>query len=267
MDFRIDRSNFGLEQLALLTRDAIAGILGNVASSARNHWIKLAKDDNSHLKHDYMRSIQPVQAGENVWTVSLVGETAHLIEDGSPSVDMRDFLLGPNVPVAPLGEKGKHQNSKGGYYRAIPFRHTGPDSGAVIGQAMGSAYSKKLGVEAAYKLGKSIHAKAKQLKTTITQPGNKKTKWGGRLKAGYAPKLKAKHATDIYAGMIKSSKTYEKATQSSYSTFRTISTTSGKDKWIRKPIPARNYAEDVQKFMNRILPKAIDSYLRGVEGK
>ena len=266
MDFRIDRSNFDVSQLMLLTRNAITTVLDGVASSAWNHWVKIAKEDNSHLKNDYVNSIQPVQAGKNVWTITLLGENAHLIEDGSPSVDMRDFLLGPDVPVVPIGEKGKHQNAKGGFFRAIPFRHTGPNAGAVIGQAMGSAYNKKLGIEAAYKMGKTIFRKAKQLEASITTQYGKKTKWGERLKAGYAPKLKAHHKSDIYAGMVRHSKTYEKDTQSSYSTFRTISTTV-KDGWIRKPIPARHYAEDVQKFINRMIPRAIDAYLKGSEGK
>lgn len=271
MDFRIDRNTFNLDQLALLTRNAVSEILDNVATSARNHWIKIAKEDNSHLKNDYLRAIQPVQAGKNVWTVTLLGENAHLIEDGSPSVDMRDFLLGPDVPVAP---GGKHQNAKGGFFRAIPFRHTGPNAGAVVGQAMGSAYSGKLGVEAAYKMGKTIFKEAKKLTTNKIMTkyqgqwvyAGKEQKWGGRLKAGYAPKLKAHHKTDIYAGMVRNVKTYEKSRQSQYVTFRTISTTV-KNGWIRKPIPARHYAEDVQKFINRMIPRAIDAYLKGSEGQ
>lgn len=287
MDFTIDRDKYTEDQFKRLPKEVVASILDDVMHSGRNHWINLAKEDDSHLKYDYLQAIQPVDVGKNTWTVSLIGEVPHLLENGAPSQDMRETLLGSNVPVVEPGNRGKHESAKGGYYRPIPFRHATPSAGMVAGQAMGSAYSdpnlwgfslkggesfnKKLGIAAAKKLGKKIHRAAKKLEASTTSPymkdkayGGAKRTWGGRLKAGYAPKLKAHHKTDIYAGMVRMQKTYEKATQNTYMTFRTISTnvTEG---WIRKAIPARNYADDTFDFINKMIPKAIESYIREVE--
>jgi hypothetical protein len=109
------------------------------------------------------------------------------------------------------------------------------------------------------KLGKEVYGAAKGLEATRSRPGLG-AKYGGRLEAGMAPKLRDHHKTDIYAGMIREEKTYEAATQSQYVTFRTISTrvTTG---WIRGPIAARNYAEKVADFVVRIAPKAVAALL------
>lgn len=276
MDFKIENM-FTAHQMSFVTKDVLYGIMDNVAASARNHWIKLAKEDTSHLRTDYLRAIQPVDIGKNTWTIALVGEIAHLLELGDGPLDMRDTLLGPNVPVVPPGERGKHAAVNGGYYRPIPFRHTGPSSGKVVGSAMGAAYTGMLGAQGARKLGQTIKKAAKQLSASKTSPtmvygsqtkggkkvwqyaGEKRT-WGDRLKAGYAPKLKAHHKTDIYAGMVRMEKTYEKATQSQYMTFRTIST-NVTDGWIRKPISARNYADKVNAYIEKMLPRAIGAFI------
>jgi hypothetical protein len=287
MDYRIEKGNFTVEQLALLTVDVVSTILDNVVQSARNHWIKIAKEDDSHLKLDYLRGIQPidVKGRKGTWTVSLVGELPHLLEDGDPELDMRDTLLGPNVPVVPLGNRGKHLSKNKQFYRAIPFRHTGSNSGSVVGQAMGSAYQGMLGVKEAKKLGRKVFKDAKQLSASVTSPiitretiknpftgksttdwvfGGKKQTWGDRLSAGYAPKLKEHHTTDIYAGMVRMEKTYVKGTQSQYMTFRTISTAK-RVGWIRKPIEARHYAEKVRLFVDDLIPKAIDAFMKEVK--
>ncbi len=193
-----------------------------------------------------------------------------MLEDGYPQVDLRTLLLGPNVPVVPPGARGKHQNKKGGYYRAIPFRHTTPGAGKTIGQAMGSPYSGHEAVSDAKKLGNAVYRAARKLEAATTSRSGVQH-WGGRLdtsrlRAGLAegqkgvPLLKPHHKSSIYEGMVRLEKTYEKATQSQYMTFRTIST-SVKEGWIRGEIQARNYAEKVGQFVQKVLPEAIDAYL------
>jgi len=264
MDFEITKDNFTMEQINALSDKTVASILDNVAQSARAHWIKIAKEDKSHLKVDYLQAIQPIDVGKNTWTISLVGEIAHLIENGAPRLDMRTTLLGPNVPVAPMGKKGKRENKDGGFYRAIPFRHKNMSKGLPYAGRQGTLNRGSLNQKVlarAKAIGRNVHREAKNLTSTTTQAYGGRAKKGTRLAAGLAPKLKAHHKTDIYAGMIKQSKTYEKATQNTYMTFRTISTnvTEG---WIRKPLPARHYAEDVNTFVSKMIPKALDAYVK-----
>lgn len=253
-------NRFNAKQLEVLTPQRLSSILATVAYSARAQWIKIASNDQSHLKAEYLDSIQPVQVNRlgGIYSISLVGELAHVIEDGAPKLDMRTTLLGPNVPI---GERGKHINAQGGFYRAIPFRHKVKD----IGNLYIRAGMNKEGIAAVRSMAKTIRAEIKTLKPSLTMPGSRKTLWGERLGKGYAPKLKSWHKTDIYQGMVRLEKTYEKATQNQYMTFRTISTTVTTG-WYRRPIAARHYADKVSEYVGKMIPKAIDAFVTEVMG-
>jgi hypothetical protein len=256
----------------------------DLAAGARAKWINLAKGDNQYGKHwryEYITGIKPVEEHNGDVVVTLEGEVPHMLENGTKTIDMRDWLLGPKVPVAPLGQKGKRLSKSGGYYRAIPIRHMTPGTqaaprGKTFGYEMGTPYEGS--VPNAKKLQKQVYGAAKQLGATTSEP-YKGGGYGGRLitgptkpptmrkgdaYGGNIPKLKPHHSTDIYSGMIRKEKTYEKSAQSSYMTFRTISTDVGVGvKWMLKPIPARNYAKRVQDFVESIAAKAAEKYVKG----
>jgi len=273
----INISNIDIPEsvVPLMNDQVLSSITRDVAASGKDKWIKLASEDSSSFREDYVRGIQEVEPrGATGHVISLVGEIPHQLEDGSPRMDMRDTLLGPNVPVAPVGERGKHLSKEKQFYRAIPLRHTTPGSQKTIGQAMGSPYSGHQAVSDAKKLGNAVYRAAKKLEGTKTDPYGGKTQWGGRLdtsrlrgglKKGISgiPLLKPHHKSDIYKGMVRTQKTYEKATQSMYVTFRTISTGVRDESWWRKSIPARHYADRVGEFVSRILPRAIEAYIEG----
>lgn len=261
------------EVYAKMNPKALRAVVRDIAAGARARWIQLASKDKSVFKNDYIRGIQQVSYRGNLAIITLLGEIPHILEDGAPALDMRTTLLGPNVPVVPMGERGKHLNKRGGYFRAIPFRHATPTAGHVVGQAMGSAYRGHELVRDAKKLGKEIYKAAKGLDATKSDPYGK-TKWGGRLNTEklntygnvlgpqqrMIPLLKPHHKTDIYQGMVKQTKVYGKAEQSQYTTFRTIST-SVKDGWIRKPITARHYADQVNQYVQKVAPMSLAAFL------
>ena len=234
--------------MAALDKKQIQNVVADIAESARNHWMKLAEKDQSHLRFDYILGIQAVQYTGGQAVLSLIGEIPHMLEDGAPAIDMRTTLLGPNVPVVAMGERGKHKNASGGFYRAIPIRHKTPKSTKI--KETGSAARR------AHRMGKDIYKIAKGLKSH------------GRLQAGLAPKLAKHHRTDIYAGMKRIVKQYSKGgpKQSQYVTFRTISTTVHEG-WVRKRYVARNYAKQVNSFVKRLAPKAIAAFIKGASGK
>lgn len=254
--------------VAGLSKEAVDSVIGGIAGAARAHWIKLASGLKSSFRNDYIRGIQPIESSPGMAVIALVGEIPHMLEDGSPQVDLRKILLGSSVPVAPFGQKGKRATkaqggSKPGYYRAIPFRHTTPGSTNQIGQPMGSAYGGNQAVANAKKLGKEVYGAAKQLTGSFGgASGN--TNWGSRLDTADMgiPLLKPHHKTDIYSGMVKMEKTYEKATQNSYMTFRTISTRVATG-WIRKAIPAQHLAKQVADYVQKIAPEAFAAYFEG----
>lgn len=241
-------------------------VLRDIADASRNEWIRVAGKELSTTRRDYLAGIQPVEFKPGSAVISLVGELPNLIEKGQAAYDMHDTLLGPNVPISPPGKYGKHlkidpKTFKTGYYRAIPFRHATPGTRGAVGTAMGQQYKDHDAVRDAEALGKKVYGKAKRLKGTTSDPYGKTT-YGGRLPEGLAPKLKPHHKTDIYAGMIRERKTYEKATQSQYMTFRMIST--GSPGWRRKRTEGKFFAAKVSQYVAKLAPKAFGALMEGM---
>lgn len=251
-----------------LGTDAVKQVVDMVAANARDYWVSLAEDLTS-TRSAYINGIQPVadaSSGEGGYAkvITLVGQLANALENGQRATDLHDTLLGPNVPVVPARQnlKGKHAKKGGGFYRVIPFRHQTPGSAGLHGKPLGSPYIATLGVKEAEALGQRIYQMAKRLAPTEGMPGQK-IKWGQRLTGDVGPRLREHHHSPIYAGLVKNSKAYEKATQSTYSTFRTIS--SGSPGWRRKETPGLHYADAVKKFVESTLaPEAFESMLREV---
>lgn len=159
------------------------------------------------------------------------------------------------------GQKGKHARKDGGFYRAIPFRHQTPGTiGQGGGAPMGTQYTGLIGQAAAEELGKKIHTAAQELKKTTGSP-SKGTKWGERLPEGLAPKLKEKHTTDIYSGMVRMEKKYKGATQSTYMTFRMISD-GQPTKFLHPGIEAANLAAEVEQYIDKVAPLAFAALVK-----
>lgn len=232
--------------------------LRNLAEAARAEWLRLAGERLFSTRRDYMNGVLPVDMADGAATIALVGMLPNLLENGMPETDLHNTLLGPNVPIVGRGGRGKHASKAGGYHRAIPFRHAGPSSGGAVGQPMGRPYTGHEAVADAKKLGRDIYKAAKALGATTSQPGGP-TSWGERLPEGLAPLLRPYHATDIYAGMVREEKTYKKATQSQYATFRTIAVDAqgspvGKSPWIRPATSGVHLLREVESFVNQIAP-------------
>ena len=251
----------GPEIAAALSEAAVLTVLGNIGQAARAKWIQLAQKNLHGSSATYVNSIQALQIQGPKAILTLVGQPANLIEHGMDELDMRTTLLGPNVPVAPPGQKGKRQAKDGSYYRAIPFRHSTPGSAGTVGAPMGSAYENVVSDSKA--LGRKVYAQAKKLKGSTSDAGGT-TRYGGSLPSGLAPKLKSHHSTDIYAGMIRLEKTYEKATQSSYMTFRMISTNPNTTGWIRPATEGVKFSDEVTTFIKQIAPMAFEAYVAGL---
>jgi hypothetical protein len=241
--------------------DAVAEqAVDDIATYARAYWVELAQEGLQSTAQSYIKGISDVRVdpGTNRRRITLTGAMAMSIEEDQAAYDMRKTLLGPSVPVVPKGSgmKGKHQNKQGGFYRAIPFYHQGPNTAGVGGTPIGKPYMRKRGLDV-QKMADSIFAAAKKLKATKGVAGQR-ISYGGRLPAGMAPKLKRHHKTDIYAGMIRQSKFYRKVAQSKMTTFRMISTTSGHAKsWMRKATRGKQYARKVANEVKRSIAPAV----------
>lgn len=252
--------------------EAIQAVLADIANSARNHWDKLAEKQLQTSRAQYRESIQEVEMLPGMAVVTLLGQPANTIENGSEMVDLRDWLLGPRVKVAPFGQRGKRQAADGSFYRAVPFRHQTPGTIGLHGAPMGDPY--KDAVDDSEELGRLVYEKALELTGSVVEdPGDEDrtptTKWGGRLSEGAVEGLgllKDHHTTDIYSGMVRTEAAYDVSTQTGgFMTFRTISTkkTVG---WIRPSTPGVHLAHQVRDFTARLAPAAFASYVRGITG-
>ena len=272
-----------LPQAMLMTLDqkAVKGIMRNVMDGAFAYWVQLAGQTFHSTKAQYIRGIQAVRwISDDVAVISLVGVLPNILEQGMEGRDLHETLLGPNVPEVPLGQKGKHPSADGGSYRAIPFSHQTPGAGA-HGTPMGKVHMAMMGKKGAMQMGRAVYREAKKLAPTKTDPYSGKTQWGGRLdtskikargeKMWNVPKLKSYHATDPYAGMVRKEKTYESATQSTYSTFRTIAVDAGgnpkgSSPWFRRGTEGKFLVTQVAHHLTtRLAPEAFGAYVAGLK--
>ena len=145
--------------LDALTPKVLDSVLEDIATAAQAEWIRLAKA--AKLRGAYIDAIQDVRMTPGTAIISLVGVVANEIEHGRPKTHLHELLLGPKVPVKPLGQKGKRARKAGGFYRAIPFRHTGADTAGVLGQPTGKPYTGHELVTDSKKLGRAIFKQMK----------------------------------------------------------------------------------------------------------
>lgn len=233
--------------IAAMDKRVLETAIQDIMAGARSKWIQLAGERLNSSRRDYINAIQEVHVEGTTASIELVGVLPNMVENGADAFDMHDTLLkGPGVRTSASGNR----------YRSIPFRHQTPGTaGQGGGTPMGRAYEGHPAVKDAQELGRTIYTYGKKLAATIGEPGGG-VKYGDRLQAGLAPKLKEKHSTDIYAGMIREQKTYKSATQSQYITFRTISD-AVPDKWQHPGIQAANLGQEVEDFVQKIAPMAL----------
>ncbi len=275
--------------LALLGPQFPQVVLDDIATAARAKWIMLAQNTLGSSKRDYINGIQEIEntgqsqrtSGPNgqEWegtaaleerTIALVGWLANAVESGMGPYDLRETLLA----------KWAKTNKDGQKYRSIPFRHGTPGSqgggGAPMGSRMGPQGKQSLAWAAAgimsrgqaAKMGKGIYQKARALQANERLGTRRGTGFvpmsSGKRRTAVVkvPKLAPWHKTDIFAGMKRATKQYEKAEQSQYTTFRTISEAEPQG-WIHPGIQPRHLAAQVEQFIERIAVKTISAAVTG----
>jgi hypothetical protein len=239
----------------------VRAILPDVAEAARTEIARLAGQQLGTTAKDYTQGLLPTKfhkvnpkaAGpQSVATITLQGMLPNMIERGWGGGDLKPALLsGRSAKTAADGTK----------YAVVPFSHGAAKSGSRNRPPMGSAYNPKssrsasrMGVateSAARKLGGHVHRAAKKLSPTTSHPESGRNLWGGGLKAGHAPLLKAHHKSDIYSGMVRHQKTYKSATQSHYQTFRTVAMSQPAG-WLHPGIEAHNLFPKADQYVQQV---------------
>lgn len=248
------------ELLAPFTQEAVDVILEDVANSTKDWWAAEAQAELHSSKGDYIRGLQDVEMSPGQAVLALVGVVPNIVEQGQGQTDMRTTLLGPNVPISPEGEFGKHLTIRPdmttGFYRSIPFRHGLPGSTGQAGKPMPD----------------DVYKAAKKLRGRISDP-YKGAAWAeGEAQEAKSKRLGGEFGSQ-YAGMIRSQKAYKafkmeggqpkgRGVQSQYTTFRTISTLQ-KDGWIRPASPGKHFAERAIEYAERTMIEALEAFSEG----
>lgn len=238
----------------------------SIMDGARSKLVSLAGEKLRSSRMDYLQGIQPLAVDEDGVALVLAGALPLMVEHGWDERSLHETLL--HNPAA----RGKvRETADGKRYRFIPFRHKTPGTTHQGGQPMGSQYGPagalskarpKNVVADTASLGKRIHKAAKKLKA------------GQSLPSGLAPKLRDDHSTDIFSGMRVNLQSVQKrggapgqvGFQRTYVTFRTISDAQP-DKWHHPGIAARNFFDDVERYVRDVAPAAVEAFLQSTGGK
>ncbi len=265
---RVDISAIAKAVMARLpTRDDQNRMVQGLGAAAMAHWKRQAQQGLRSSSREYVQALTS-ETGDRKFTITLEGVLPNMIEQGFTGGDMRQWMF----------NGGKAKQGKNGKYLSIPFQHGSPGTG---GRNVGTP------------MPTTIHAAAKKLEATVSRParaaGGKPTvQYGGRLTQHSAhldaharklltTKMKPHHHSSIYKGMIRSEKTYKKATQTSgYTTFRTISENvirGGTDEkgqatehWYHPGIRAHHYAQKTQKHIRLIARTMLETSTTGKSG-
>ena len=228
------------QEVAGIARDT----LGRLAETTANKWRDAVKNQSgiwAKEKDAYIESIAWDTTSDFSAVVWTDYKHAAEIETGRPARDLKKMLdTSPKV-----------RSGKSGRYLVIPFRHNvpskaGPSSYAP--QMPRSVYlqAKRLSPSSGTDAGERVSGTGAynvQTRKFLTVP-QKKYNWGQRLVSGMAPKLKASHSSDPYAGMVRMDESVGKQRRSAYLTFR-VMTEKQHGKWIVPAQPGRYIAKKV----------------------
>lgn len=272
-------------------------ILDDVIAVAKAQWELLAKKNLRSTSKTYIQGIGATEGHPGMRQITLNGFLPNAIEGGLESYDLRESILwNPNAkarhPI--LGKNGEFL----GWYANIPFRHFswhdpedksggGPEGQASSGMSMGEQWSMTrypsrrsgghLTIGDAAQFGKELYDLAKGIATRKIDKQNRVLDRGGSLQEDAIievmkrhginnPLLRSHHKSSIYAGMYRVRKTYQRATQSQYFTFRRISTRKTEG-WIHPGIQARHLLDGVASHLEMVTPQMVANIATQFLGK
>lgn len=248
---------FALKQAQV--EDLGATIASNITDRIFHNWRKAAMDGLKSTRKLYIQNLQIGEISPTKKYIFLSGVFLNMIEAGFSAFDMKPGFLN--------SRKVKH-TKKGSPYITIPFRWATPGA---LGESEIFANV----------MPREIYAQVRRNQSTITSPVNGTISRG---KSNYILPSNLKitdlrpsfsdiknrttfpeytHKGSIYEGIVRNEKTYEKATQGSYVSFRRVSEQSDMMSWIHKAQEGKNFAKKAIDSTNVafITDRTIDAFL------
>ena len=220
---------------------AIEGSIQTSLAIVKDRWQQLVQQKLNSARPLYLMGLNfdsIVYPYEETFSgaVILRGKLPNMFEQGFPNFDMK----------VGFGKSGKITRTKsGGWYLTIPFRHSTPGA-FMYGQAM----------------GKDVYGVAKKLNPYGSGQGNTSLSWPG---AGDKSWTGYQHKTNKYNGMVRIVKSYQKATQSQYMTFRRVSNNSDPQSWMHPGYAGVHAAEKLMPFAEKTFVDILTNNLNGIK--
>lgn len=246
VDIKLSFDLSEIAQIASLKRTEVETLttltVRRLAEAVIFHWREEASKSLYSTRAAYKNGIQLIDIDDKSAIVALLGNLNNMIESGSSPFDIKVGMS--HSSKRKLKAKGK------GWYITVPFRWA---TAMTLGE--NEVFSNRMPLE--------VYEVAKELEETLSAP-NKKVVYGGKVvEADLSKSLQGRrtrpaygkfgayqHKSNIYEGIIREEKTYEKTTQSKYFSFRRISDLSDPDSWIHPGFSAKNLAEKAVQEVN-----------------
>lgn len=221
---------------------AIENSISTSLSLIRDRWQSEAQNKLMSTRAEYLLGLQfdsivmPYDSPLS-GAVVLKGKLPNMIENGWNQFDMKiGFSNSPRIK----------KKKDGGWYLTIPYRHMTPGA-YMYGNAM----------------PKDVYGVAKKLNPYQSGAGNTSLNWqspAGKSWTGY------QHKTNYYNGMVRIVKSYQRATQSQYMTFRRVSDKSDPMSWWHPGYHGAHIAESLTPFATRTFVDILTNNLNGITG-
>ena len=222
-----------IEKMSQETQDLLQESVASLATAAYSEAIRLAQAKLKTTQRDYVNALQFEKIDDNVYIITLSGPAANAIENGWGSFDMKPGLLaGPNSKVT----------KKGTRYNTVPFSYQ-PTSNAPLSPKNEELRSSLRDVIKANGLSKIIKNQAT-----------------GKPLEGIVARVKNTGIKNL-DGLVKIQKTYGNKTQSTYMTFRRVSTNSKAGSWMHPGYAGAKIFPMVEQFIESQLDVILSSIL------
>lgn len=242
IDIKVSLSSLGMnDQLSPKMVSAIQGSIETSLAMIKDRWQseaqkKLHSTIPLYLMGLDMGSIQmPFDGDPFAGAVVLQGKLPNMLEKGWNAFDMK-IGFGKSKRIK--------RKDNGGWYLTIPLRHSTP-GGFMYGQSM----------------PKDVYGVAKKLNPYKSGQGNTRLSWPG---AGDVSWNGYQHKTNKYNGMVRIVKSYQKATQSQYMTFRRVSDKSDPMSWWHPGYVGIKIAQGLEPFARDVFVKTLKHNLQGI---
>lgn len=234
IDISLRAQNLGLvlDGLADEVEEQLQVAIQRAVTATKAYGEELARSKLKTSQKDYVDSLDTRTEGKTYY-ITLEGDFANSIEDGWPARDMKDgFVNGPNSTVGKNGSR----------YNTIPFRIQ-PFSKAKASPKMTDIRSAANQLIKARKINKIIK----------DEQGNPLKGYYDAAKKSFTGQRAARltnTGSKFLEGLTKTQYPYEKSIQSTYQTFRRVSSNSPSASWLMPAFEGAKIFPQMEVYLN-----------------